>query len=336
MPARVLPSVSPYAGEVRVDIVDVGHGSCVVVRAGSSVVVIDTGPNGALLEYLLVEGIEKIDAVIISHADADHIGGLSALLGQGVPIGRVIWNGDSIKGSDIWGDLIFQLDDLHEAGKTVADEEAKSGLTVTVGDDVAIAILAPRLRLRRLGAGATDHGGRRITTNSVSVVAQVIVDGESLLIVPGDLDSVGYSHLTDNDGVDLRARYLVLPHHGGLMGSADNTAELIRELVEAVQPELVFVSNGRGRYSNPRVDVLAAARSVIPTLPVACTQLSKLCSANAIARDGASSNHAAGWLKGLSCAATTRLTRGNGIGADVDRRQHIEFIRDYVPSAICV
>ena len=40
------------------------------------VVIVDTGPGSALLEYLVGRGITEVEAVILSHADQDHIGGL--------------------------------------------------------------------------------------------------------------------------------------------------------------------------------------------------------------------------------------------------------------------
>ena len=61
-------------------ILDVGHGNCAVLTDSKGIVVIDTGPGSALLEYLSEKNIKTIDVVLISHADQDHIGGLIQLL----------------------------------------------------------------------------------------------------------------------------------------------------------------------------------------------------------------------------------------------------------------
>lgn len=335
MPARRLPSTP--VSDLIIDILDVGHGSCVVIRTGDSVTLIDTGPGAPILEYLRTEGINALDTVIISHADSDHLGGLAALLGQQVPIKRILWNGDSAKQSAIWHDLVYELDALNRAGLTTADEEARENMLVATADPaVGIDILAPRLQLRRLGANGIDKDGDAIGTNTVSVVARLVVDGEPLLLVPGDLDAVGYKHLKDARGSAITAKYLLLPHHGGLMGTPTETQALVEELVRAVQPEAVFVSNGRGRYDNPRGDVLGAVRAAAPTVPIACTELAVGCSKDPQARVAAGVPFAAGWHRGSACAASTRLTRHSGISTPLDRAAHIDFIRDYVSDPQCL
>lgn len=320
-----------------VDIIDVGHGSCVAIKSQDDVVLVDTGRGGALLEYLLKEGITRISAVIISHADADHIGGLIALLGQPVAVDQIIWNGDAMKESAQWMDLVYLLHDLDRRGVTAAQQDANQGLVLKVGAaGVEVHLLAPNLIVRRLGVGGTDKGGRGLTSNTVSVVAQVKVDGESLLLIPGDLDDVGYSHLTSEaPDAYLRSRYLVLPHHGGWMGDPNTTPETVRALVAAVAPEAVFVSNGRGAYGNPRQEVIDAVRAIAPSMPIGCTQLSQACSLTTLIRPHIGP-HAAGSARGLSCAGTIRLMRGNGIGAPYDHRSHRAFLDVSVPGRICV
>jgi beta-lactamase superfamily II metal-dependent hydrolase len=335
MTAVSLDAAHRVAADVVIDIVDVGHGNCVVVRAGGTTTLVDTGPGGPLLEYLLQEGITAVDTVVISHADQDHIGGLSALLGQRVPIRQIIWNGDAAKRSAIWLDLVYELDWLETAGTIIANIEASRGLRISTGSpEVELTIIAPRPRLRRLGAGSVDRAGSAITTNSVSVVVRVLVDGQCILLVPGDLDAVGYSHLVDPDPPDLKSKYLVLPHHGGLMGTLPVTEKLIEDLIRAVSPEAVFVSNGRVKYDNPRDDVLNAIRRVVPAMPIACTQLSRRCSADP-KHQVTPGPYAVGSDAGFSCAATTRLTRANGIDTTLQRTTHLRFIHDHVETPAC-
>ncbi|WP_158590095.1 ComEC/Rec2 family competence protein [Amnibacterium setariae] len=320
---------------LNVDILDVGHGSCVVVRAADSVVLIDTGPNGAILEYLDREGITEVDCVVISHADADHVRGLSAMLSDGRVVRRIYWNGDSGKDSDLWEDIVWQLDDLDAQGILQAQDEAGRGGVISTGvPTVEVALLAPGLGFRRRGAGSTDRAGRQITSNSISVVAQVRVDGRGLLLIPGDLDTVGFENL-DVAPTQLKSQYLVLPHHGGLGGTGRATYELVRSLVTAVEPELVFVSNGRLVKANPRAEVVAAVASAVPTTSIACTQLSSRCHPTAVARAGDSRPYSGGWGRGRSCAGTIRLTRTNGIDAPLDRSAHLAFISTEVATPQC-
>jgi competence protein ComEC len=171
----------------------------------------------------------------------------------------------------------------------------------------------------------------------VSVVAQVIVDGEPLLLIPGDLDQIGYEQLSNRaDHSQLKTKYLLLPHHGGLIGvPAVQTAATITSLVASVQPEIVFVSNGRGRYANPRREVVAATRAAVPRIPISCTQLAKTCAVRTILQKETEGPYSYGWERGSSCQGSTRLVYGNGIGAPLDRSRHIDFLASMVPARVC-
>ncbi len=52
-----------------ISILDVGHGNGAVLVDDNGVVVIDAGPGSALLEFLRHEGIDRINVLLISHAD---------------------------------------------------------------------------------------------------------------------------------------------------------------------------------------------------------------------------------------------------------------------------
>ena len=65
-------------GEMQVTFLDVGQGDCTIVRTDGHAMVIDTGDNGEgeyVVDYLQEEGIDVLDYLILTHPDADHIGG---------------------------------------------------------------------------------------------------------------------------------------------------------------------------------------------------------------------------------------------------------------------
>ena len=55
-------------------VVDVGHGNAAVLRDTGGVVVFDTGKGPALVEFLKHNSITEVEALVLSHADDDHIG----------------------------------------------------------------------------------------------------------------------------------------------------------------------------------------------------------------------------------------------------------------------
>ena len=325
---------------VEICLLDVGHGSSVYIDTGSAKVLIDTGRNGSVLEFLDQKQINSIDLVIISHADQDHVGGLFAMLSTGVTVHRVIWNTDGLKHTDQWKDLCYQLDDLEADGKVMASDEVAANMDLSgFGDHVSLEVLAPRLRLRRLGVGNVDSSGGRIRSNTVSAVVRVLVNRLPILLVTGDLDDVGLAHLRDPTFPDLRAKYLLLPHHGGKMGaSAAVTKAAVKALVDAVKPEGIFVSNGRtatSRGDNPRHEVLEGAVEAAPTATIACSQLSQSCSPGIAKRFTTPAVHAAGWTQGHSCIGSVVLSGDNGITGPLSSTEHQAFLDVSVPGARC-
>src|SRR5689334_18389112 len=98
-------------------ILDVGHGNCAVLRDDKGVLVVDAGPGSGLLQYLSDKHIRHVDVLLLSHADKDHIGGAAQLLAsKTVTVGRVCLNTDSAKGSEIWDDLLYELNRADSAG----------------------------------------------------------------------------------------------------------------------------------------------------------------------------------------------------------------------------
>lgn len=87
----LLPHSSvPKIGEFRVTFLDVGQGLSVVVQTHTRTLIYDTGPNlgssdtgeRVILPFLIHENINKLDKLVISHPDNDHIGGAKTILSR--------------------------------------------------------------------------------------------------------------------------------------------------------------------------------------------------------------------------------------------------------------
>ena len=78
--ALLLPAAA--LADMTVHFLDVGHGDCIVVQCDGSVMVIDGGSSGQsqlVYAYLTELGVTQVEAVVATHPDNDHIGGLPAV-----------------------------------------------------------------------------------------------------------------------------------------------------------------------------------------------------------------------------------------------------------------
>lgn len=319
----------------RIALLDVGHGNGAVLHVDNQVCVIDAGPGTTLLEYVQANAIPSIDLVILSHADQDHIAGLLGLLTAGnVPIKRVLLNTNSEKDSKAWADLVHELD-LHWRNKGLKFEV---GLTaqdspITIGA-ATLEILSPSPGLATMGAGSRTHDGRRITSNTVSVVIRVIYGGQPVSLLTGDMDGIALDDMLSRNVVATTS-LLVFPHHGG--GSGPRSADFSTKLLSATNPNSVVFSVGRGKFGNPKKEIVDAVRSANSGTRIICTQLNEECAAKLPKQKPTHLNSlvAHGREENRCCGGTVVLKFGQGGGLFPREIPHLEFIKLRAPSAMC-
>ena len=317
---------------------DVGHGNSTVLIAGEeSVVVVDVGRQSTLSEFLLEQGIRHIESIYLSHADADHVGALTGIIAtQQVSIGRVLFNGDGSKDTETWDDLAYELDRAANAGSLEAKPGLVAGEMEEFPGDVCLRVLGPSVYLATKGVGGEDGSGRRIRTNSISAVISIAVAGDTLALLPGDVDGVGLDDLLEN-GIDIRAPVLVYPHHGGRPGGSAEPSSYASTLLGAVNPRLVVFSIGRGHYSTPNLEVVQAIRGAAPGARLVCTQLSEHC-AQELPDEPAThlpQAFAGGRADNVCCGGTIVIPLDDLAAVLPDASLHGEFIDAHAPTALC-
>jgi competence protein ComEC len=317
-------------------ILDVGHGSCAILAEAGRIVVLDAGPKSGLLEFLRQHQIDTIDLLIISHADSDHIEGLIAILGtNAIAVKTVRLNTDSLKGSDLWDDLLYELDALQKQGKTdfsPALTEGDSGKFDS--SDVALEIIGPSAYLAGKGPGSKDRFNRRITTNSISAVIRVLYKGSPVALFTGDMDVIGLDEIA-RGGKKMTAPILAFPHHGGNTGK--DMGAFAEHLYKLVQPEQVLFSIGRGRYGTPIPEVVDRARRVNAQVKISCTQLSEHCATAVPTTDHThiSPVFANGRDDRKCCAGSITITLSTTFTDFPMWKEHQEFITASAPAALC-
>lgn len=221
------------AGPAELVMLDVGQGDAVVVRDGLRAVLVDGGgwPRGdfggrVLLPALASAGVRRLDAVLSTHGDLDHCGGLADLV-RYLPVAEV-WTGPGV-GAD--GDCAGRL----LAAPGPRHREVSKDEILRVG----------RWRLTVLHPGRADRG--RPNDLSVTVLAAF---GSRRVLLAGDLEAAAEAALVARLGSGLRADVLKVAHHGSKTSTTP-------AWLAAVSPRIALVSAGAyNRYGHPSPAVL--------------------------------------------------------------------------------
>jgi competence protein ComEC len=230
---------------LAIHVLAVGQGDGIAIRTPRGRwVLVDGGPRmGAedagrrvVVPFLRRQRVRALDAVIVSHGDADHLGGIPAVLAR-FPVGLVLEPGQAL-GTDLYQEYLTAVD---RAG---ARWQAARGGDTLLLDGVRVVVLHPDAAWMR-------HETR---PNENSVVVRVSYGAFDALLT-GDMGWPAESVLAGRVGpVEL----LKVGHHGSAGGTRG-------PWLAAARPRAAVISVGPNRYGHPAPDVLERlARAGIP------------------------------------------------------------------------
>jgi len=264
-------------------ILDVGHGNCSVLIDTKGTIIVDCADCSILTEFLELRKISQIEHILVSHADRDHIEGITCLLfDKTIKIQNIYVNPDpSKKDTATWAEFRLAISDAMVRGTQVSTN-LTSSLTgsLDVGE-VKVEVLAPSPAQALGGVGGKEvivssNRQRQLTSNSLSAVIGLVHNSHRTVILAGDTEQIGLDDLLANNP-DIKASILVFPHHGGRPSSAEPKT-FAQKFCNHVSPKLLIFSNARGGSGNPREDIVQGIKLDVPDVHIVCTQLSKKCS----------------------------------------------------------
>lgn len=219
----------------------VGDGDSFLIRAPSGrAVLIDGGSRTfgnigkqVLVPNLHLYGVRRLDAVIVTHPDTDHVNALDEVLAA-VPVGLLLESGTTSDTPE-YQQFCTQAQRRHVPRRLV-----RAGDRLQLGGGVTLHMLAP---------GHTLLHGTNSDTNSNSVVC-LLTYGKSRLLFTGDLEGEGEAGLLARGG-DLQADILCVAHHGSRYGTSP-------ALLDAVHPTQAIISaRGSTAAGHPHPETLA-------------------------------------------------------------------------------
>ena len=225
---------------LRVTFVDVGKGDCILLSRDGHHVLIDTGyavTAGEMAAALAGAGADRLDALILTHYDRDHIGGTEAVLSR-------------FSVDQIW--LPGYTGDGKNYAATLYTVE-RSGIPATrVTEDVSFTFAGVEVeifatRLRYVPGSGKDEGN----DNDVSLVVTARY-GKDTLLFAGDIEKEGISsYLAAGHGTfDV----VKMPHHGQNESNTDDFVDQVGMKIavitdsaeESVKKKVIKLINGAG------------------------------------------------------------------------------------------
>jgi len=223
------------ASQASVHFIDVGQGDATLILCGEHAMLIDAGQNDqgiAVQLYLSKRGVKKLDYLVLTHPDADHIGGADVVITK-FQIGRVFM-ADYEKDNKTYEEVIEALDKKHLGWSTPEPGDAYKLGTAS------FTILAP--------CDSYEDPNN-------SSIALLFENGDNQFLFTGDAEEEAEGDILAS-GRSVQADVYKVGHHGSDTASSN-------QFLKAVSPDYAVISCGEGNsYGHPHAAVLNSLRAM--------------------------------------------------------------------------
>ena len=213
--------------------IDVGQGdSSLIITPKGKTILIDAGDEAhakKVVSYIREQGIEKLDLVIATHPDADHIGGMDKVI-KNFDIGVFAMPDASAKTNQ------YKQIQRELKAKKMRATRLYQGDEVQIDDDIDFEILSP------------VKGKKYDDTNEYSIVAKIVYKDTSFILM-GDATMENEVDIINNVP-DIDIDVLKLGHHGSSTSSSDY-------FITKTSPKIAIISCGKNnKYGHPHQEVM--------------------------------------------------------------------------------
>ncbi|MET4562928.1 competence protein ComEC [Lysinibacillus parviboronicapiens] len=221
--------------QMLVHFIDVGQGDSILIESpNGKTMLVDGGVKGAgqhIVSYLHELGVKKLDIVVATHPDADHIGGLIPVLNS-IDIEQ-FYDSGKIHTSQTFEDMLTLIDT-----KNIPYNVPKTGDHIMLDEKIDVTVL-------NANETASDN-------NDASIVLKLTY-GDISFLLTGD---AGVALEKEMLAQDVKATVLKAGHHGSNTSSSQS-------FIQAVHPEVTILSYGKdNRYGHPHVEVVERLQAI--------------------------------------------------------------------------
>ena len=215
--------------EMKVHFLDVGQGDSILIQSPNGKnLLVDGSTRSAgkdVIAYLRTHRVEKLDYVVATHPDADHIGGLLSVLNS-ISIKNFIDSG-KVHTSQTYEKMLQLILD-----KNIPFIVPEVGDTIPLDDELDITVL-------NVGEESDDN-------NEASIVLKIVY-GEVSFLLMGDADTYVEKNILER--ANVKATVLKAGHHGSDTSSSE-------EFIQAVKPDVTILSYGKDNsYGHPHAEI---------------------------------------------------------------------------------
>lgn len=226
--ALLVSWAEPMLDDYRVTVLDVGQGQCVLLQSQGNTYMVDCGGENPYdtadiaAATLLSQGITRLDGLILTHYDDDHVGAAGNLLYR-IPAETVIL--PAVQEAEFWDSSILK----HHGGNTV---KAEDDLLISWGDTTI-----------------TVYCGWNAESSNESSLCVLFQRERCAILITGDQSTVGEEILLRTAAIP-QLDALVVGHHGAASSTGD-------ALLTATKPKTALISVGANNsYRHPAQSVL--------------------------------------------------------------------------------
>lgn len=216
--ATQVPPAPPVSSALKLWCFQAGKADAFLLWNESGAILIDTGESGfgkVILQKLSELGVRRLDALIVTHFDKDHVGGAKKLL-SAIPVERVLQSNCPKPGADAYENYLAALAEQGLEPLTV-----RTAATLTLGD--AVLTVDPPAQARYLEDASNN--------SSLIVTVQ---HGQNRLLFCGDAEELRLSEFLSRDpGL---CAVVKLPHHGRYQAT-------LQKLLTATRPTWAIITS---------------------------------------------------------------------------------------------